>query len=58
MQPQLIDVQQAAGLLRLGARSVQYEHGKMRFWLPANLLVELIGPDWFVSVIPYRNCND
>lgn len=50
--------QEAAALLRLGATTCQYEQGRMRWWLPANLGVELADDgEWTLWVVPPRGCS-
>lgn len=57
-----LDNQQAASILRLGLQGglngCQYENGRMRWWLPQGLLLELVdssGPNvWRLSVVKPR----
>lgn len=57
----VLDNHQAAALFRLSAglthRACQYEGGRMRWWLPQGLLLELWDIQWRLSVVPTRNCQ-
>lgn len=53
-----LDRPQASALLRLHATTCQYEQGRMRWWLPAGLRVELSDDgEWSLWVVPTRRCG-